>query len=451
VVKTVKLTDAYITDLKPTSSVITIKDTEVKNLRVLVQVSGSKAFYVQHGQKKRKIADTNQLSVKQARLEAVKLLSVGLARHKLSGKSLATAFTEYFNSKPFSTGFESNLKQAKRIFSKLLPRPIESITKEDISNCVITSKRVDGKAFADATKDSALNVLSSVFTYQIALEAIEDNPVRNVKKRLPPLEINKRPERISNQQDLTAFLEWCNSGITAGTGVSPTNVKDFELTQLTVKFLLLTGCRVGEAINLRKEDFWLNSEQLTDDSGSLQLRTITFRNTKNGKDHILQVTRTLNSILESALQLTTADNPFIFRIEARNKVISERSMYSRIERNLKKLIIDNQPLRPHDLRRTFAYLATRAGLTEDDVSLILNHTKGSMTERYKGELIELTHGILQRYESYLHQLLTTTDDEYQYKGLGLLTGDTRHIEQQPLEQVRLLAQHHQDNYFDYYN
>lgn len=450
-VKTVKLTDAYVADLRPGSSVITIKDTEVKNLRVFVQVSGSKAYYVQYGQDRRKIADTNQLSVKQARLEAVKLLSVGLDRHRLSGKTLATAFTEYFKSRDFSRGFESNLKQAKRIFSKLLPQPIESISKEDISNCVITAKRVDGKPFADATKDSALNVLSSVFTYQIALEAIEDNPVRNVKKRLPKLELNKRHARMSNQQELSAFLEWCNSGITAGTGVSPTNVRDFELTQLTVKFLLLTGCRVGEAIALRKEDFWLNTERLTDDSGSLQLRTVTFLNTKNGKDHTLQVTRTLNSILELALQLTTDNNPYIFRVEARNKITTEKSMYSRIERNLKKLTIDNQPLKPHDLRRTFAYLATRAGLNEDEVSLILNHTKGSMTERYKGELVELTHGILQRYESYLHPLLTITDSEYQYKGLGLLTGDTRFIEQQSLEQVRLLEQHQQDSYLDYYH
>lgn len=447
----VRLTDALVQSLKPQAKAYIVKDSELKQLRVIVQTSGVKGFYVQYGQKKRKIADVVQLSVKQARAEANKLLAAGLDRSRLSGKTLEVAFEEYLGSRQFSKGFESNLKQAKRIFSRLLPKAVETISKEDVANSIITAKKANGGELADSTKDSALNVLSSVFTYQIALDVIEDNPVKNTKKRIPKLSVNKRSNRLSNEEELSRFLEWFNSGVVAGSGVSYKNVQDFELTKFAVAFLLLTGARVGEVIGLKKEDFWLNLESLKDVEGLPKFRTVTFRETKNGKDHTLQVTKHANAILLQAIDLTSEDNPYVFRCESRGNVVSENSMYSRIERTLKKVVVNNESLKPHDLRRTFAYLSTMAGITEDEIGIVLNHTKGTITERYKGELTEKTHGILSRYESYLGRLLTAEDGVNQYKGIGLITGDTREIDSAPLSEVKSYARHIQDGYEDYYN
>jgi hypothetical protein len=259
-----KLTDSYVRGLLPRKKVFAVKDSEVKQLSVLIQTTGSKAYYIQQGQKKRKIESTAVMSIAEARHQCSRLLAVGLEANKLSGKTLATAFDEYLASRAFSKGFESNLNQCKRIYRKLLKKPLETVSKDDVVNGILTARKASGSPLADSTKDSALNVLSSVFSYQLALETITINPVKNVKKRIPRLAINKRSNRLSTAQDFASFIEWFRFGLVAGSGVSHQNVKDFELIKLTALFLLLTGCRVGEAVDLRKEDFFLNREGLTD-------------------------------------------------------------------------------------------------------------------------------------------------------------------------------------------
>lgn len=420
-----RLTDSYVSALQPRSKVYVVKDTEVKQLRVVVQPTASKAFYVQYGQKKRKLGDVKVISVQQARHEAVKLLSVGLEKHRLTGKTLNQAFDEYLSSREFSKGFESNLNQCKRIFSRLLERSIEAISKEDVARCIVSARKVGGELLADSTKDSALNVLSSVFTYQIALDSLEDNPVKNVKARIPKLDVNKRTNRLGNKSDIESFINWYFYGVVAGSGVSYKNVQDFKLIRLAALFMLLTGARVGEVVKLKKEDVWLNSEGETNTSNRMKPRTITFRNTKNGRDHTLQLTHHCNLVVMQSMGMTSDTNPYVFRNEARGNPVSENAMYMRIENAVKKIIANSVPLNPHDLRRTFAYHGALAGLSEKQVGIILNHSNGTMTERYQGELSDMTLGILEKYEEHLGKLVSQDvfDDgePYRLKGLGLLS------------------------------
>lgn len=446
----VRLTDLHINTLPPREKTYVVKDAEVKQLRVIVQPTGSKSFYVQYGQKKRKVGDVNSMSVQSARLKAIQLLAVGLDRNRLAGKTLRVAFDEYLSSREFSKGFESNLNQAKRIFSRLLNRSIQAVSKDDIASAIVSARKANGEALAGSTKDSALNVLSSVFTYQIALEAMEGNPVKNVKARIPKLIINKRANRLSDEKEFGLFVDWFEGGLSKGSGVSVQNVKDFDLIKLAVLFLVLTGARIGEVIGLRKEDFWMNSEGDVDSDGGRKMRTVTFRQTKNGRDHSLQLTNHANAVLMRALKLTSSTNPYIFRCEARGEYITDSAMYSRVEKSLRKIEIKGHKLRPHDLRRTFAFMATKAGLSKDEIGVVLNHSTGSITERYQGELTEMTFDILKRYEDYLNRFITKRDSEFLYSGLGLISGSRAGTEKQLLSEVEEWLQTQSYGYDDFY-
>ncbi|SFR54944.1 site-specific integrase [Thiomicrospira sp. ALE5] len=431
----IKLTDKAACGLKPRSRVYAVWDDIVPNLHILVQPTGNKGFYVRKNSKKRKLGEVGIITVDEARKAARLALAEGIEPSRHIGKSLETAFDEYLKNKKLSKGFGSNLNQCKRVFSKLLQKPITSISKQDIANAISSAKKCNGGPMADSTKDSALNVLSSVFSYQIAIEAIDDNPVKNIKKRIPKLKIHKRTNRLSNTEELSAFTQWYFQfeGITASnlpTGISYKNILDFKLTRLAGLFLLLTGCRISEALNLRKED--IKTDNGTDTNGNTKPFTLTFRETKNGTDLTLQMPTHLFLVIQEAMTLSSADNPFVFR--ANNT--SEGSMYSRIERSLAKIQINSEPLNPHDLRRTAAYLMAFAGIPEPDIAVVLNHHSGSMTERYIGELTDRTFGILGRYHSYLNRLIYLDDDQYRHYGLALYTGSSSDsTETVPLKEI----------------
>ena len=445
-----KLTDKAACGLKPRSRVYAVWDDIVPNLHILVQPTGNKGFYVRKNSKKRKLGEVGIITVDEARKAARLALAEGIEPSRHIGKSLETAFSEYLKNKKLSKGFESNLNQCKRVFSKLLKKPITSISKQDIANSISSARKCSGDPMADSTKDSALNVLSSVFSYQIAIEAIDDNPVKNIKKRIPKLKLHKRTNRLSNAEDLSKFTQWYFQfdGITASnlpTGISYKNTLDFKLTRLTGLFLLLTGCRISEALNLRKEDIKLDNG--TDTNGKIKPFTLTFRETKNGTDLTLQMTNHLFLVAEEAMKLSNNDNPYVFR--ANNT--SEGTMYSRIERSLAKIQINGEPLNPHDLRRTTAYLMAFSGIPEPDIAIVLNHHSGSMTERYIGELTDRTFGILSRYHHYLNTLMHINREGYRITGLAIFTrSQTSPADIQPLREIEEESQLQeliQDNYY----
>lgn len=447
----IRLTDSFIRELAARDKVFAVKDSEVKNLQVIVQVSGSKAFYVQHGQKKRKIADCSAVSVSEARRQVYELLSVGLDSAKCKGKSLKSAIDEYMSSRRFSRGFESNVKQAKRVFARVLDKAIESIEIGELVRLVDRADKVNGEPLADSTKDSSLNILSSVYSYQMKLEAIDFNPVSAVRARIQKLKVNKRTFRLDSYEHFAAFVDWVSKSLHGESGVSHKNAEDAEHTKLLVIFLLLTGCRVGEAINLKKEDVWFNAERLRNPDGTARFMTLTFKNTKNGSDLTIQLTPVIYQVVTNAINnYTSGNNSYVFRCEARGKAVSFDAMYARVHNLLSNLEIEGVQLHPHDLRRTFAYMATKAGLTREEVGILLNHSSASMTERYQGELSALTHSLLSKYHRYLGNHLTQTQGEYQAKGLGLLSGDARDIEYTLLSEIQTNNAYQDMNFDDYY-
>lgn len=407
-----KITEAFAESLQSRVKVFNVYDSEVTNLFIRVQVSGSKAYYVKHNKNMRKLGDVGVMTIKQARDSARKSLVNGIEEVARLSKTLGQAFDEYQSHKKLSKGFISNLNQAKRIFQSYLSLPLSGLSKQAVAHTIKTTRKLNGEPYADSTLDSVINVLSSVYSLQIALEVTGDNPCRFIRKGLRKLQINKRDFRLETPEEFSMLYDWyCQYDDVdfrkLPTGLSIANIKDFKLTRLAVVFMLLTGCRVSEAVNLRKGD--VNYEYRR---GFIDL---TFRETKNGRDHTLLMPKHLYLVVEQAKGLTTSD--YIFR-QPNQK---EGAAYSVIERSLAKLVIRGKAVRPHDLRRTCAYQASLAGLTEAQVAVILNHSKGSITERYIGERTEQTFEILSKYHDRLNGLVYTDRDGYRHYGLSLFT------------------------------
>jgi integrase len=112
-----------------------------------------------------------------------------------------------------------------------------------------------------------------------------------------------------------------------------------------LRFVLLTGCRIGEAIQF-------DASQVTGDVWTIPM-------TKNGRAHTLPLTPT-------AAKLCAEGWPHR----------SYEAVYSYF--TLKAI-----PWRPHDLRRTAATRLRVAGVSSDTIEAVLNHAPGKLLRTYQ--------------------------------------------------------------------
>lgn len=117
-----------------------------------------------------------------------------------------------------------------------------------------------------------------------------------------------------------------------------------------LRFLLSTGVRISEALNLRKEDV------------KMELRIVILRDTKNGKERLLPFPESMESVLRQYSQHRDRLNPNPlcdrFFVSARGRDCSPESVYKVFRRILSKAGIpfkgNHYGPRVHDLRHTFA-------------------------------------------------------------------------------------------------
>ena len=163
-------------------------------------------------------------------------------------------------------------------------------------------------------------------------------------------------------------------------------------------FVLATGCRKNEGMELQWSD--VDWERLC----------VTFRDTKNGRDHTLPITCWLDVILREQLAMRKGNNPWVFpgRIHGTRLTDVRKS----IQRHISSDIVwtpkrdPNYFLQIHDLRRTAATHMEGVGIPKARVSIILNHKGSNITDRY----IQQNFGSLMRsLENYHGWLLRSTD------------------------------------------
>lgn len=126
------------------------------------------------------------------------------------------------------------------------------------------------------------------------------------------------------------------------------------------RFVLLTGCRRGEALGLKWSD-------VSDD-------TVTFRDTKGGGDHTVALSARAVRLLDGLERL--ADTPYVFASRQHGKPLIEPSKAWQRIRKAAEL----PHLRLHDLRRTFGSWLGDAGFTSKQIGTALGH-KSDITSR----------------------------------------------------------------------
>lgn len=158
-------------------------------------------------------------------------------------------------------------------------------------------------------------------------------------------------------------------------------------------FVLFTGCRKSEAMQLKWDHIDWN------------LNSLTFRDTKNGRDHTLPITCLVSTLLKEQEQLRKGNSQWVFpgRVNGTRLTDVRKSILRHVSPEL--LWVPRKEhgrvLQVHDLRRTAATHMEGSGIPKERVSLILNHKGGDITDRYIQQNFDSIDQSLERYQTWL--------------------------------------------------
>lgn len=213
-------------------------------------------------------------------------------------------------------------------------RDVDSIKRGEVE---VFHKSFHSKTVAN----QVIIVMSSMFNRGIDWEFCTTNPASRIKK------FKEKPR--TKYIPLSERKNFLDALVAVGS-------KSFVAL---IKFQLATGCRKKEALNLK----WQNV--------SKELRTITFEETKNGRTHILPLTKSIERILNSV----PVTGEYVFYGEYRKDIRKEL-------RKLKKEYGDENLRLGNDLRRTAASYMLQAGANRSLVGEILNQVDERSTRIY---------------------------------------------------------------------
>jgi integrase len=169
------------------------------------------------------------------------------------------------------------------------------------------------------------------------------NPVKRLGQARLWNDVERR-ETVLRVEDMPAWYE--------GLGAISAVGRDYLL------LVLLTGLRRREAAALK----W-------DDVDLAKARTLTVRDTKNGRDHVLPLSTQLLDLLR---RRAATDGPFVFPGRKANTCLVEPKTLTAAVTKACKVHTS-----VHDLRRTFATTAERLDISSYAVKRLLNHMTGS--------------------------------------------------------------------------
>lgn len=128
--------------------------------------------------------------------------------------------------------------------------------------------------------------------------------------------------------------------------------------------LLLTGLRRSEGYSLLWEDV------------DLQGRTLTARDTKNGKDHTMPLSDYLLDILERRKDNRVNDYVFPSVTSESGHLVEPKKAVASVSKAA------GFKINPHDLRRTFMSVAASRGISETIIKRLVNHSVTDVTGGY---------------------------------------------------------------------
>ena len=333
-------------------------DAQVIGLRVLVSKNGRKFFHMRYSFNKRKrvvsIGEFPAVSVQEARQrvnEFKNILSRGLDPLVEKGKQTnAVTFAE-FAEKEYIPFAKENKKSWKddtgKIEKDMLPAfgnlPLSSITTRDVQRYQTKIKaRTSG-----STSNRHYALLNRMFNLAIQWQFLEKNPCKGVQKHKE----SGGKERYLKNDELKRFLSALDE------------VKQGVSTH-AIRFLLFTGIRMSEALQL----LWENVD--------LESGNILLPETKSGKSRTVVLNELATGILEKMKPFQK--NGYVFPgLGPKGHLTYPKKVFQTV-----KIKAGIEKFRVHDLRHTFASIAVNSGSNLYEVQKLLGHHSSRMTQRY---------------------------------------------------------------------
>ncbi|MDE2100178.1 MAG: tyrosine-type recombinase/integrase [Patescibacteria group bacterium] len=265
--------------------------------------------------------------------------------------TLRQVWDDYQRSRKLKATTAENYRQRLYVHLKdWLDLPVTSITKDMVEE---RHRSIKGEAIANST----MRTLRAMLHY--AAVKYEDGPGNPIIKINPVARLtevrawhkDRRRTTVIRPQQLRAWFR----------GVYSINNSSFRDLLL---FLLFSGLRKSEAINLRWEDV------------DLQSGIATIRNTKNGDDFELPMNE-FNWRLLEARSLGSNGEGYVFPGKYPNRPISAGT-----KSFVKACKQAGMPFSLHDLRRTFVTIGDELDIKTEAIKALVNHRIDDVTEGY---------------------------------------------------------------------
>jgi integrase len=351
-----KLTDLFVSAVKPGDRAFIVWDQKQAGLALAVQPTGSKAwkFVYRSGGKPRWLTFGNATAIGLAdarRLAAKAALQVAEGGDPQAEKTAARGSgtlqewaLRYRNE--YASKRNKSWKQPAALMDRyILPhwaklRPGE-IKRADVAKILA---RLDA---TPALANQVLAAVSALFSWLIKQEVVEANPCRLVERNA-----TKSRERVLSDSEIAKFWEAFESVGAAG---------------FALKLNLLTGQRPGEVTRMRREHIdgaWWTLPGAADDA-------LGWPGTKNCATHSVWLSEPVQVLL-SGMDGTG----FVFP----NSRSLDDDMRTAMREICAKLGVERAT--PHDLRRTFSSKVTALGFGRDAMNRITNHREGGIADVY---------------------------------------------------------------------
>ena len=374
-----KITQRTILSIEASGRVCYIRDSDLRGFGIKVTAKG-KASYVVEARKRggrnvrHTIGSVDLVSLEDARLkakDALLRLSQGedinhtKKVEKSPHDSLAKVTERYLVNKGagLTASTVTTYKSAiNKNFADWLHMPVSAISED-----LVLRKRTDllNRGLSENYVNKVFRTLKAVLN----VARLPFNPVSEAYREYGlSLQSTTKDTFLEGPQIVSLLSEYILE--------NTFRAKDYDVFAFLL-FLLLTGCRRTEALNLT----W---ECVTDD-------TIRFGDTKNKHAHVIPNLGMVSDVIEQMRQHNSADE----------RVFGMSS--EQLRRKLKG-VESRFPFTAHDLRRTFAEHSHLAGFDDHAIGQALNHRSNNITRRYRqrqlGKIVQL-QALYQRYQTQL--------------------------------------------------
>ena len=235
-----------------------------------------------------------------------------------------------------------------RIFSRFFNKPVSTINSMDIRMYMSSI----GQGIQENTLNTKMTPIRIFFQWLQDEEYIISNPTKKIKHVKEP---KRERDPLSDMQVET---------------IRDSNLNKRE--KALFEFLLATGCRVGEIVNIKTSDIdWTRMSLLVIGKGNKQRRIYFNERAKLSMKKYLESRKEKSAYLFCSHRKTKGDY----------LGLSTRAVQDEIKRIEIKSGVDKH-LHPHIFRHTFATKALNSGMPLEVVQSILGHSTVSTTQIY---------------------------------------------------------------------